>query len=457
MIFPRPATMMYSGVLLVILVQSATAAPTSSPCISEVHCDMDNNTDPLCGFTATHWKRGTSLLNGPQTDASNKGHFVYVAQSANGHGNDGATLASLQFCKEQTVCVSAMYWHHGNTHHPLTINVTGNHPYKVPTMPQRNWTEINKAFQVTHHGTVIFRSKFAQYVIHALDDINITEGNCGDSTSIREMSSVRGLSSQTFVFTRTPDTPPRGTTSYTTTLQPHTTTSPSYDQSPTSATVNMFAQQILDRTVTLSNHNEACMHLNKDEGDSLLLENDIVLSITRRVQIYHSDLQNKQMNLQTLQTLTNTNQAVLLNEQSMMVASAKKLVTNIMNTRLILLSRHLDFVEDQLNVLQVLQGQLAKNNYVSSLQLQERALLHRDPDLFRMDGSSLSPEEQLQQQATLLQLQASLLHNDALLTQNDHNMTACLDQVMISVLSLREDVLHYKRTHGLLFLKHEQT
>ncbi|XP_046544503.1 uncharacterized protein LOC124254697 [Haliotis rubra] len=233
MIFPRPSIMTYSAIVLVILVQSTTAAPTSHPCISEIHCDMDNHTDPLCGFTATNWERGTSLLNGPQTDASNKGHFVYLAQSSNGHSHQVATLTSPHFCRDQTVCVSAMYWHSGDTHHHLTVHVAGDHATVQPTT-EGAWTGINMTFHVKRHGTVSFHGRLAPNVTQALDDINITKGKC--SMSSTKTSTIYGRTNLSLTTKRktndhnrsTPKTitnkqaTHKSTTPKTTTPKPHT-------------------------------------------------------------------------------------------------------------------------------------------------------------------------------------------------------------------------------------------
>ncbi|XP_048250326.1 uncharacterized protein LOC124114075 [Haliotis rufescens] len=449
----RPA-MIYSTVILAILFQSSTAAPTSTPCITGVHCDFDNIiVKPFCGFTPgqTHeWKRINSLKlphNGRLKDASNTGYFLRVA----GHQQDQmVTLTSPQFCTNQTVCVSIMYWQNGTSQNSLSIHLNNATVMHVPTTFQNAWTGINMTFHVKRNEKISFHAKIVSSdVILALDDINITNGSCRKFTSIHEMSTVRGVPDQTSVLTTTHDTATPLNTTYTTTLlgKTYTTSSP-YPQS-TTGTLKLLVEQILDSTITLTDQNEACIHFNTHESESLLIENDILLNIRRIVHIYPSNLQTKQLNLHAIQTLTNTDQALLLNEQNMMVATAKQLITNTGDTRLNLLQRQLDFIEDQMSLLQDLQKQLVKNNAESSLRLQERTLLHREPELFRVDDTSLSPGEQLHHQAAVLQLQATLLHNDAILTQISHNTTTCLDQEMIIVLSLRESVLRYKRNLSL--------
>ncbi|XP_048250318.1 uncharacterized protein LOC125378624 isoform X2 [Haliotis rufescens] len=449
----RPA-MIYSTVILVILFQSFTAAPTSTPCITGVHCDFDHIiVKPFCGFTPgqTHeWKRINSLKlphNGRLKDASNTGYFLRVA----GHQQDQmVTLTSPQFCTNQTVCVSIMYWQNGTSQNSLSIHLNNATVMHVPTTFQNAWTGINMTFHVKRNEKISFHAKIVSSdVILALDDINITNGSCREFTSIHEMSTVRGVPDQTSVLNTRHDTATPLNTTYTTTLlgKTYTTSSP-YPQS-TTGTLKLLVEQILDSTITLTDQNEACIHFNTHESESLLIENDILLKIRRIVHIYPSNLQNKQLNLHAIQTLTNTDQALLMNEQNMMVATAKQLITNTGDTRLNLLQRQLDFIEDQMSLLQDLQKQLVKNNAESSLRLQERTLLHREPELFRVDDTSLSPGEQLQHQAAVLQLQATLLHNDAILTQISHNTTTCLDQEMIIVLSLRESVLRYKRNLSL--------
>ncbi|XP_071099321.1 uncharacterized protein [Haliotis cracherodii] len=455
----------FSSLIGILLSTVCAGTVAASPCATSLSCNFDHD---MCGFTSTTvsgagflmWRRDNQF-DGIQT--MEHGYFVHLTTTnILTKDGDGTDMVSPPLCYNGAVCLSFDYLLPGQTTLDILVQ-TGGQTSKVIALPSTpRWTATNFSLHGTANSRIIFRGTRVHYgSIVAI--ANMTECSPKPTAHIPDTSKPTTHKPTTHKPTthkpimQKPAAPiPYHLFTYTPTTQIPTTPKPTThklmsspdSKSPANTTVTQLAQQTSHNILALKNQNEECMQLNKQGSDSLESETDIFLHIKQKVQIYSSDLQTKLTNLHTTQTLITTDQALLLNEQDLILATSQRLVINVGDPSIFTapsaLLRQLDFIGDQMRLLQNLQDTLKKNNAEKVLLQQEKVLLHRQPGLFQLDTSSLTPEEQLLHQATVLQLQASLLHNDDILTHIDHNMTTCLNQEMITILSLRENLLHYQ-------------